>query len=951
MSWSRSWASGGGRSSFCSAAATAVLLLALIGCPKPVPPDPSPGEAALDRVLVLAGRDRASLELPRAAEAGYFVPTSYPFIDALLARPLSLPVQAERLGVALDGAATPSEVLAALRIASPGGPAIVELVDGPVEAGFVPSLPTPTQAVSSERGSLLVSHLPAAFTTQLVDLVRELEQADRRWSAVHSELTPPDRAAEEYFVEAFGGGLRFRSHPVGVQLEFLAAAEGLDQAAMMEIASQLSAGVERILPALREAALELPGSSGYLLHLETSLGPIVVGSTGADVHEEDAFLLIDPGGDDRWGNNAGGNVGVPSSVALAIDLGGRDKYTSGRDHVQGAGYAGVGMLIDLGAEPDDYLAASQSQGAGFFGVGILWDEGGDDARQALASSQGFGTFGVGLLLDGAGNDRSAVQARGQGFGSTAGLGIHADLAGADQSRLGVAGEDINGPMGGGGQGGGMGTRPFPWVGDASLHGGVGLLYDRAGTDGYYARADGQGSGWMLGIGLLLDRSGDDRYVAEHRGQGSATHLAAGVLVDGGGADSYEGTNTVQGAAVDRSIGVLWDRGDAADTYAVQPTGAALPRELGGGQAWARKARALALLVDDGGDDRYRPGFDGLGFVVPPARPDRDSTAAIIDLGGTDDYLLAMRRPGANPADGATWLHEDRGIGMDLFEARPGWDHEPLDPAGLAGFSWSGEVAPSAPPPEPLDGDPDGDSSARWLAAEALYRDAAHGVAFAVPEWIRTAALADPSPPVRRAAARVLAASGELEGVDVLVDSLVYQSEDNWDRPSMDSVRLWLHLLTDLEVGGDAEQWRRQWRAIRPGFDLEARWGPLAGFERAQRASARRDTVGVVTACSEALSLPEGRAVRRPCATLVGLWAWLLGHPESHVNHDPARAVELGQLAVQWAPDHAEHFVHLARAFWLTGQPDLAQRSLAKAEVLDPDGEELIKLRREMEEGG
>ena len=936
MSWSRSWAS-------------AVLLLALIGCPKPVPPDPDPGEAALDRVLVLTGRDRASLELPRAVEAGYFVPTSYPFVDALLARPLSLPVQAERLGVALDAASTPSSVLGALRVASPGGAAAPELLDAPPASELVPSLPGPSEALTSERGALLVGHLPPVFVERLVELVEALELADRRWSTVHSGLAPPNRAAEEYFVDRFGGGLRFRSHPVGVQLEFLRAAEGLDHPAMLEIASQLSARVEALLPSLREAAEELPDSSGYLLHLETSLGPLVVGSTGPDVHEDDAFLLVDPAGDDRWGNNAGGNVGVPSSVALAIDLGGRDRYTSSRDHVQGAGFGGVGMLVDLGPDPDDYLAASQSQGAGFFGVGILWDEGGDDARQAIASSQGAGTFGVGLLLDGGGHDRTAVQARGQGFGSTAGLGIHADLAGADQSRLGVAGEDINGPLGGGGQGCGMGTRPFPWVGDASLHGGVGLMYDREGDDGYYARADGQGSGWMLGVGLMLDRAGDDRYVAEHRGQGSATHLAAGVLVDGGGDDSFEGTHTVQGAAVDRSVGVLWDRGSGSDSYAVKPVGGALPRELGGGQAWARKAHAIALLVDDGGDDRYRPGFDGLGFVVPPARPDRGSTAAIIDLGGVDDYLLALRRPGANPADGAIWLHEDRGVGMDLFEARPGWDHEPLDPAASRGFSWSGEVVPAAPLPDAGDGDPDGDAAARWLAADALYRDALAGSVFEVPDWIPTAALKDPSPPVRRAAARVMAASGDLEGVDVLVDSLVYQSEDNWDRPSLDSVRIWLHLLTDLEVGGEAEQWRQQWRAIRQGFDLEARWGPLAGFERAQRASARRDPAGVVAACSEALALPEGRVVRRPCATLVGLWVWLLGHPESHVHHDPARAVELGQLAVQWAPDQPEYFVHLARAFWLTGQRDLAERSLAKAEVLDPDGEELVKLRRELEE--
>ena len=934
MSWSRSWAS-------------SLLIVALVGCPKPTPPEPVPGEAAIDRALLLAGRDRASLELPRAAEAGYFVPTSYPWVDGLLARPLALPPEAERLGAKLDRVARPSELLGAVRVAGPGG-TDHRTMPPPAPSEATPTLPDPMTALGSERGRLLTAHLPPSFSLALADVVAAAQIHEHAQRTLLADLEPPRRAAEEYFVDPFGGGLRFRSHPVGVQLEFLEASRVLRQGLLTELAIETLVRIEDTLPELREAAAELPPSSGYLLHLETSLGPVIVGSTGPDQHTDHARLRGDPGGDDRGGNNAGSNVGVPGAVGVAIDLGGRDRYSSGRDHVQGAGYGGLGILIDLGEEPDDYLAGSQSQGAGFYGVGVLWDEGGDDARQAAGHAQGAGTFGVGVLLDGGGNDRAAVQGRGQGFGSTGGLGVFADLGGDDQLRLGVAGEDINGPLGGAGQGCGMGTRSFPWVGDSSLHGGVGLLYDRAGDDGYYARADGQGAGWMLGVGMLLDRAGDDRYVAEHRGQGSATHLAAGLLVDGGGADTYEGTNTVQGAAVDRSVGILWDRGDGGDTYGVHVTGGALPRELGGGQGWARKAHALAILADDGGDDRYRPQWDGLGFVVPPARPDRGATALVIDLGGSDDYLLAVRRPGANPADGATWLHGDLGVGQDTFEARPGWDHEPL--TGVAdGFSWSGGSVPREPFPEPAPGDPEGDATARWLAAEALYRAALSGDSGEPPEWVRTAALTDPSPPVRRASARVLAASGDVEGVDVLVDSLVYQSEDNWDRPGFDTVRLWLHLLTDLDVAGDAEQWRGQWRAIRDGFDLKARMAPLLGFERAQRASARRDTATLVAACEEAVALPEGRAVQRPCATLVGLWAWVLSHPESHAFHDPERAVELGQLAVRWAPDQSEHFVHLARAFWLTGQRELAERALEKAVVLDPDGEELVKLKRRMEE--
>lgn len=935
------------------------LGLLLTGCPKAEPPpEPLPGEAPLDRALVLAGRGASSLELPRASEAGYHVPTSLPVVDAALARPTALPPFADRLGSRLDTISTPSEALDALTPLTPGGSAPLEPAQPLPPSELVPSRPPPSKALDGERGRILTGHLPEAFRAPLVELAIAVEQAHEAWREVDPSGRLPGLAAEEFFLDRYGSGLRIRSHPVGVQLEFLRAFEGIHAGRMLAISRDLLVEVERLVPLLAAGREELPVSPGYLLHLETSLGALIVGGTGSDKHRLDAFLVVDPSGDDEWTNNAGSNVGVPSRVGLAIDLGGNDSWSAERSHVQGAGYGGLGILIDQGGGTDDYFALSQSQGAGFMGVGVLWDDGGDDAFQADGFAQGAGTMGIGLLLDGGGNDRAAVRSRGQGFASTGGLGAHLDLAGADQSRVGIAAESVTGPLSGGGQGSAWGTRPYPWVGDATLHGGVGLLYDREGNDAYYARAYGQGSAEVLSLGMLIDRAGDDHYVGEWRSQGVGQHMAVGVLVDGGGNDVYEGTHTVMAAALDRSAGLLWDRGVGPDRYSLHPVGGALPRELGGGIAWARQSHALAVLVDEGGDDHYVSLWDGLGFVVPPDRPGRGATAVLLDLGGADIYAASIERPGGNAADGATWLHEDRGVGVDTFVARAGWDHAPLEPEGGFGpFGFSGVVVPEAGPPAPGAGNPEGDPEDRWLAAEADYRASLERIVgeqgepaeAEPPAWLRTAALSDPDPTVRRAAARALMARGDPEGVDVLVDSLIYQAEDNWDRVTMGTLRYQLAVLTGLDPVAPADEWRRQWRAIRGEFDLVASFAPVAGLELAVRRSGRRDVDGAVQACTWAIAQDNGVSVRRPCASVVGLWAWVLGHAESHQHHDPQRALEVAMLAVEWAPDQPEHFVHLGRAFAGVGEPELALLALDKAAILDPDDEQLLALQRRIED--
>ena len=85
------------------------------------------------------------------------------------------------------------------------------------------------------------------------------------------------------------------------------------------------------------------------------------------------------------------------------------------------------------------------------------------------------------------------------------------------------------------------------------------------------------------------------------------------------------------------------------------------------------------------------------------------------------------------------------------------------------------------------------------------------------------------------------------------------------------------------------------------------------------------------------------------ASLVGLWAWVLGHPESTGSADPERAVALGQLAVGWEPDQPAHFLHLARAWLTLGDYDLARLALDKASLLDPDDPWLVAVDRKLSE--
>ena len=967
---------------------SAILSLALLvvsisaGCPRvkkeQPPPEPPPGAAPIDTLLELLGMKRGELTLPRAEQASYQLPLDYPVINAALKQPLSLPSWAETQGVRLDAASTSAEVWATLRTLSPAGsqphrtqavPATALEGTPPLRARVSSPAALPRQAFASKQGMVQTSQLPSAFVEQLVELaglLEDIELAAENWYHLEGLIRRPDRAAEEFFIDRHSGEYRFRTHPVGVQLEFLRCAVFIDHGALADSAAQLLSELDARLPALAEVAALLPESEGRLLHLETRFGPIIVGSHGADLYKEDAFLVVDPGGGDEWTNNAGATGSLPSSVSLAIDLGGNDTYRRERGHAQGAGFMGIGVLVDWGEGADKYTAGAQAQGAGFMGVGVLWDRGGDDTYRSSGFSQGAGAFGLGLLLDEGGNDRAAASGRAQGFASTAGLGAYLDLAGNDERRVGMPGSDRNSISSGGGQGAAWGTRPFPWTGDLSLPGGVGLLYDRNGHDRNFAHTMGQGSSWFMSLGLHLDRTGTDQYICGRSCQGGAEHLSGALLLDGGGNDRYESTQLAQGAGDDRSVGVLWDRGSGMDLYRLNLEGGESAAEMGRGQGFARQPHALGVLVDGGGSDRYESVRDGLGHAEPSRHPDRNPTGLIIDLGGEDTYVESNQRAGAIPRDSSSWLAGPGAAGIDTFLASPGWSAAEIEPAeGFAPVQWHRSLlTPSGQAKDPpVDSkEPDIDSkepdvettSELWTRLEARFDRFVTPPNEALTESelkdLRVLAETSTSVPVRRAAGRLLVGAGEQLGLRVLIAALDEPNQDNPGGPRGTGEQgAWLSLATGTGQGFTPSQWRAWFSSEAESLDLLKRWPAVALIEAALRAAQRGDPQTMAVLCEQAREqLPGDAFIHSRAAALVGRWAGVLGHPESHGHRDPELAIRLANLWINWQPDRANPFITLAQAWFSKGDYEMAGRALDKAAILDPDNGRLLAIRRAME---
>jgi hypothetical protein len=386
---------------------------------------------------------------------------------------------------------------------------------------------------------------------------------------------------------------------------------------------------------------------GDTTYVYTRHGLMIVGGVGDNDYDEEALLIVDLGGNDRYRNGAGASrEGHPFS--MVIDFSGNDVYATDADYAQGAGILGGGFLIDLEGN-DQYLSKSFGQGAGVMGVGMLIDIGGDDVYQCHSFCQGAGFLGIGLIAESAGNDQYSAAIYSQGLGFVRGLGLILEGEGNDRFFAGGVYQDHREPgkaylsMS---QGFGFGLRP--WGTPAGASGGIGILDDAQGNDTYLGDYFSQGAGYWFSLGILNDSEGHDLYTAGRYSQGAGIHLAAGMLHDTAGDDHYLARYGVsQGCGHDLAIGFLLDTG-GNDRY----VGGTLAQGAG-------NANGFGVLSDNGGSDEYYLHDEGQGHGNAVDFRQLDSFGILFDTGGSEDrYSLGGH-------DNKVNLHTQWGIQADL----------------------------------------------------------------------------------------------------------------------------------------------------------------------------------------------------------------------------------------------------------------------------------------------
>ncbi|MBC8204530.1 hypothetical protein ISS30_00720 [bacterium] len=426
------------------------------------------------------------------------------------------------------------------------------------------------------------------------------------------------------------------------------------------------------------------------LRIPTPMGEIVITGVGKDIVKiDEALLVLDLGGDDRYEGPIGGCASLSNPISIAIDLDGDDSYIcEDAKPCQGSGLFGAGVLIDWNGN-DVYKAENMAQGCGFFGMGMLFDLAGDDDYQSKLSSQGCGYFGVGLLLESSGKDEYYLYGEGQGFGGVGGIGIIADADGDDK----YTGEPYSKVVNRGDyhsenivnvcnvQGVGSGRRGDGGDGH-SWAGGLGVLIDLKGDDEYLSGNWSLGTGYWFGTGLVFDGAGDDLYKSVYFTQASGAHYCIGAMIDQSGDDRHE---LFENAGACLSFG--WDY---AVTLLIDHQGDDYYQAKGGGLA-LETIRSQSFLFELGGNDTYilDAGAEGMGqsahrlgydkiLPLAPFYYYSGSIGLLIDSGGDDNYLerdkdgklKAREKCGNNtmwqnpdPTD-ENYGHRGFGIGLD-----------------------------------------------------------------------------------------------------------------------------------------------------------------------------------------------------------------------------------------------------------------------------------------------
>lgn len=460
---------------------------------------------------------------------------------------------------------------------------------------------------------------------------------DKSWARILTVLRRPND--EEPADETLSSMERYREfHEVTTTLR------SFDSSLLFVGAEEIVLAVHEVRPVLEQ--FSTAPTTQTTLRIDTPLGDIDIGRIQKAERDSAALLAIDFRGDDLW-HYAGSNRPPVGRVSVAIDVEGNDRYIAPDGAVGsfGSGHCGIGMLFDFAGD-DRYECQLQGQATALFGIGLLYDESGDDEYVVVDHGQAAAQAGAAMLVDVAGHDRYHGYTLVQGFAGPGGAAALVDLAGDD--RYIADDSDIRYPSAQSAehnnslaQGAGLGTRGDYREG-LSACGGVGLLYDRSGSDQYSAGVFAQGVGYWFGLGMLIDGGGGDAYTGHWYVQGASAHFAAGILLDRSGDDRYRAAmNMAMGAGHDIGIGVLVD--DEGDDIYDAPG-----LSLGAGNA-----AGLGWFLDRTGRDTYRTSArNNLGWASPnrtgTLRAAIPAVGVFMDLAGADTY------PDGHGSNGEQW---------------------------------------------------------------------------------------------------------------------------------------------------------------------------------------------------------------------------------------------------------------------------------------------------------
>jgi len=433
-----------------------------------------------------------------------------------------------------------------------------------------------------------------------------------------------------------------------------------DAAQKIDMASIHYAGIKlmAISQELSDTILKLKASKsnidwkGQLLDWQTPLGRIVVRGSKDDVHPyNDAFLVLDLGGNDSWYGSAGATPSLSVSVSLAIDISGNDEYINDDEYTmsQGAAMFGAAMLYDVSGN-DTYKSKRLSQGAAMLGIGILCDLEGNDNYEMWTSGQGAAYIGVGLAIDNKGDDKYKIWGDGQGYGGVGGVGTLINRSGNDHYyaekdtakafRIDYWHSEKGQYNYCYAQGCGIGRRGDLTDGHAWA-GGMGTLIDLSGDDKYEAGGWSQGCGYWYGMGFLYDKNGNDEYLSTHWSQAAGAHFAIGCLFDEGGDDKHINWGKLAAGvafAHDYVIAILYNKG-GNDYYKVHNDGFAYAINM-----------SQVFFIDTEGDDTYvrgtgkHYGWNNFESQNPPSVSSvyhlySDQISIFADLAGNDNYFI------------------------------------------------------------------------------------------------------------------------------------------------------------------------------------------------------------------------------------------------------------------------------------------------------------------------